>query len=115
MRLEYHQLAQQAAQEVRAHEREKEQLEQVLCNLDTFDQRVDDLVRAGTRTLDHLHQATFEDKRMVLQAFGVKVRVWSKSHTPQYEIRWRFSELHQIWLERHAGLSVPEHSYSVTS
>jgi DNA invertase Pin-like site-specific DNA recombinase len=115
MRLEYHQLAQQAGQEVRSHEREKGQLEQVLANLDTFDQRVDDLVRAGTRVLDHLREATYDDKRMVLQAFGVNVRVWSKSHTPQYEIRWRFGDLHQLWLERQADFSVPEHSYSCTT
>jgi hypothetical protein len=115
MRLEYHELAQLAAQQLRAHERKREQLQRVLCNLDTFDQRVDDLAQAGTRALDHLRQATYDDKRVVLQAFGVKARVWSKTHKPQYEIRWRFSELHQFWVEQHADLSVPKNSYSVTS
>lgn len=109
---EYHELVLKAAKQIREYTEERDQLWGVLSHMASFDKRVDELVEMGKVARDHLRDANFEDKRAVLQAFGVKVRVWKGN---RFDVSWRFDELHELWVKERLGVCVPNQSYSVTT
>ena len=108
MRAEYDQLAVGANQELKRLAAEYERLAGALTRQDQYNQRIENLVALGAAVKSKLDNASYDDRRAVLLAFGVQVLVWRHDHTPSYKITWDFDHLHELWAkERVLDGSVP--------
>jgi nitroreductase len=116
-RLEFTQMAEESARQIRNWSDEHDQLTKVIGHAEEFRDRVESIVALGQRALEHLHQATFDDKRLTIYAFNVEVRTWRHDHNPPYEFSWGFDRLHEAWvhsrrfLGREGPLCVDSHPW----
>src|SRR5215813_3712641 len=100
MRGEFLRLADEAAAQIAAWVEEQARLEEVLACRDTMEAQVEALVDLGDRARAKLQTATYKEKRAVLHAFGVEVRVWRLDHEPQYTISWKFDQTFEAWAQQ---------------
>ena len=71
----------------------------MISNAEQYKERVENIVAMGQRAKDHLTTATFDDKRVTLYAFDVKVRAWRHDHSPPFEFSWGLDRLHEAWVQ----------------
>ena len=98
LRADFTQLARDAGQQAKELAQEYERLAAILAHQDAYKERVESLIALGASALERLRSASYEDKRIVLHAFKVQVKVWQKDHVPPFEITWGFDTLHERWV-----------------
>jgi site-specific DNA recombinase len=67
-------------------ERERQAKMAALADREAEDRRLTDLAAWCSRTGANLGSLTYDERRMVLSALGVRVRVWQTAHDPRWEI-----------------------------
>ena len=110
-RIEFTHMADEAARQIREWTEEHEQLSKVIAQAEQYKERVESIVALGQLAMEHLQTATFDDKRVTLHAFDVKVRAWRHDHKPPFDFSWGFDRLHEAWVqsERFLGREGSEH------
>lgn len=103
LRAEFTQLARDAGRQAKELAEEQQQLTAIMMHQEEYMGRIENLMALGAAAFEQLKAATYEDKRIVLHAFKVQVKVWQKDHQPPFEITWGFDALHERWVQE--GLS----------
>jgi site-specific DNA recombinase len=99
LRAELIQHAEAAAKQMKELAQEQERLSALLALQNGYQERVENLIVQGEAALERLKEASYEDKRMALNAFKIQVKVWKKDHHPPFEISWAFDALHERWAQ----------------
>jgi hypothetical protein len=89
-------MADEASDEMRQYQKDHERLAEILARQDSKHAFVENLIAMGSRALDWLRAANYQDKRMALHSIGVKV--YAKTAT-DYDIVWRFGETIEQWTQ----------------
>lgn len=103
-RAQFTHMADIASVELNDLQQDHEKLAGVLERQDTKLAQVETLIELGSRALDNLRAADYQDKRTFLSALGLCIRV--KSLT-DYKITWRLDQIMENWVAQQ--LSVPIH------
>lgn len=104
-RVEFTRMADDARTAMRGYQQEHDKLTHVLTNQDSAGAFIENLIAMGSRALDWLRAANYQDRRMVLHSLGFKIHV--KTVT-DWRVTWRLGEIIQQWAEEpHDSFVVP--------